>query len=475
MRILVLAHRVPYPPNKGEKIRTYHQIEFLRRCGHQVTVYAVGSQDDYADALALASALNIEVCVDGVLLRWLRLLAGLITKRTLSVCNFRSSGLQRRFDEQLQHEGTDAILCTGSAMASYVFGNRMLREPMAGQPLLIMDFMDLDSDKWDQYRRHSRFPMSLLYRREAWLLERYEKRINARFSSCLFVSQNEVDLFLDKGLAEPGRVSVVGNGVDMEAFRPAASTEVSTGSSPGSSSGLSAGPPDEVSSSSRAGSPCTALKRTASAAVRMPDMVFTGVMDYRPNEDAVCWFVEDTWRLLRQIWPEARFTIAGMSPSERVQRLGRVPGVEVTGKVDSVLPYFHRANLFVAPFRLARGLQNKVLQAFASGVPVITSASGAEGIDCEDGRHLLIAETSADYVAAIARLMSEPDLYHCLRENALMLVRQTYSWDAQNQGLLDILRPARIMSEEGDVRGWNDPAPGVHTVAPARRLRGSAP
>ncbi len=408
MRLLILAHRVPYPPNKGEKIRTYHQIKYLRACGHQIVVFAVvHEEEDRLHASALAENLGIEVFVETARFRLLRLLVGLFTSHTLSVCNFRLKRLQRRFNDYIHENRPDAVLCTGSAMASYVFGNAFLSQKATSKPVLIMDFMDLDSDKWNQYSKHSHFPMSLLYSREAWLLSKYEKNINEHFSSCLFVSQNEVDLFLKQGLSKPNNVLVVGNGVDMESFYPANIIHC-----PGKVSNLNQG---------------------------FPDMVFTGVMDYLPNEDAVIWFMENVWARIRECWPEARFTIAGMSPSERVNRQGLLQGVEVTGKVNSILPYFHRANIFVAPFRLARGIQNKILQAFASGVPVVTSVSGAEGIQCVDGIHLLIAETPDEYLQAVSRLMNEPALHRSIRDNALTLVRERYSWQGQNKALLDCL------------------------------------
>ncbi len=408
MRVLVLSHRVPYPPNKGEKIRTYHQIEYLLSCGHEVVVCALQHDaEDREYASALAESLGIEVFVEVARFRLMRLLAGLFTLQTLSVCNFRVARLQWRIDLCVDQIRPDAVLCTSSAMASYVFRNPVLNAAAVQKPALIMDFMDIDSDKWDQYRRLSWFPLSLIYRRESWLLSRYEKKINAHFSSCLFVSRNEKDMFLAQGVSKPERVFVVGNGVDMKSFWPIEET------------------PDQLDKTVPIN--CT------------PNLVFIGVMDYLPNEDAMCWFVEKVWAKVRERWPAARLTIAGMSPSERVTALRNIPGIEVTGKVDSVLPYFHRANVFVAPFRLARGLQNKVLQAFASGVPVVTSTSGAEGIECTDGQHLLVAKTAGDYLHAIDRLMNEPALYRSLRANALSLARERYSWEGQNKALLQCL------------------------------------
>lgn len=410
MRIFVLAHRVPYPPDKGEKIRTYHQIEYLCAHGHRVDVYAVQHEEqDRMQASALATKLGVDVFLYATRFRRLRLLLGLFGTRTLSVCNFREERLQRRFDADVAQDLPDAVLCTGSAMASYVFANPRLGKEATEKPTLIMDFMDLDSDKWRQYASFGRFPMSWIYRRECWLLSRYEKKINSHFSSSIFVTRNEADLFLTRQPDRPERVRVVGNGVDTTTFRPVdARPRSSRDSTPG-----------EAAPSGR----------------RSPDIVFVGVMDYLPNEDAVSWFIEESWSRLRERWPRARFTIAGTSPSERVNRLGRFSGIEVTGRVDSVLPYLHRANVFVAPFRIARGLQNKILQAFATGVPVVTSASGAEGVHCRDGEHLLIAETSEEYLHAIERLMDEPELYESIRRNALALAREHYSWEGRNRAL----------------------------------------
>jgi len=400
LRIIVLAHRIPYPPNKGEKIRTYHQIEYLKRQGHEIVVCSLLEKPgDLDDAKALADHLSIEVQAVPMRFRHARRVGALLSGKTLSVSNFESPALQLVFDQQLKSGHNEAILCTSSTMADYVFRGESLLQSESSSPVLIMDFMDLDSDKWRQYAERSSFPMSLVYARESRLLEAYELRVRKRFAHCLFVSQNEVDLFEQRTGKVPANLKVVGNGVDSSHFHPADTR------------------PETLE----------------------PRLIFTGVMDYLPNEDAVVWFVESLWSRIRARWPNATFTIAGMAPSAKVRALSQFEGIHITGKVESMLPYFQESNVFVAPFRLARGLQNKVLQAFAAGVPVVSSPSGAEGIDCEDQEHLLIANTPDEYLDAIARLLEENELYDSVRSNALSLILNHYCWDGQNRGLLECL------------------------------------
>jgi len=386
MNILVLAQRVPFPPNKGEKIRTYHQIKYLREQGHQVHILAVQhDEQDVSSAQALQTTLSVTVVTEPVGFQKARMLAGLLSARTLSVCNFRVTALQKRLDDYLQTHKVDVVLCTGSAMASYVFANEKLAVKDPTGPILIMDFMDLDSDKWTQYVKHSNALMAQLYRREARLLLSYEKRINQHFDHCLFVTANEVDLFNSHNAPQPDKLKVVGNGVDMQKFPPA---------------------------------PASAPESTASLT---PDLLFVGVMDYLPNEDAVCWFVDTLWADIRKRWPEARFSIVGMTPSVAVRRLGNVEGIEVTGKVESVLPYFHRANGF-------------------------TSDSGAEGIECHHEKHLLIADSAEQIMQALVTLMNEPRVHRTITDNALALVEHRYSWDGQNAALLRCLPYEKAVS-----------------------------
>jgi sugar transferase (PEP-CTERM/EpsH1 system associated) len=271
-------------------------------------------------------------------------------------------------------------------MAEYVFKSETLKL-LVDEPKLIMDFMDMDSDKWGQYASASSLPMSLIYRRESRLLAKYENKIFTSFDISILISEEEAELFQQKNdyLDKP---IVIGNGIDVQAFYPAAALP---------------GNPDPV-------------------------LLFTGVMDYKPNVDAVIWFTEKVWPMVLEKYANARLIVAGMNPVPDIARLANRRGVEITGMVESILPYYHQADIFIAPLLIARGVQNKVLQAFACGVPVVATSMGAEGIDCKDTENILIADAPEDFFARIEQLCSNPDLYLEIRDKALNLVRDNYSW-----------------------------------------------
>jgi len=256
--------------------------------------------------------------------------------------------------------------------------------------MLMMDFMDLDSDKWRQYSKSSSWPMKWIYSREAHLLSKLELKIQQSFDHCFFISQNEVDLF-HKHMNQSQNVHVLGNGIETSSFHPPEKK------------------PKNID----------------------PVFIFTGVMDYKPNVDAVLWFVEHVWEPIRDGYPQARFIIAGMNPSQAIKNLDRIPGIEITGFVDDILPFYHQSDYFVAPFTIARGVQNKILQAFACGLPVFASSMGAEGIECKDGEHIIIAETASEYLTAIDKLESDPFLKSAISDAALKLIHDKYSWDGK--------------------------------------------
>jgi sugar transferase (PEP-CTERM/EpsH1 system associated) len=283
-------------------------------------------------------------------------------------------------------------------MAEYVFRSSTLSK-VNNKPKLVMDFMDLDSDKWRQYSESSSFPMKWVYNREARLLAKYENKVHNAFDTSFFISQAEVDLFCHQHVCQRNPLAI-GNGIELDSFTPAPT------------------PPDNTD----------------------PVFIFTGVMDYKPNIDSVLWFAEYVWPRITNNHPESRFIIAGMNPVSSVLALAKDKRIEVTGFVDDILPYYHQSDFFIAPLRIARGVQNKILQAFSCGIPVIATSMGAEGIEYTNGENILIADTPDDFLDNIERLVSNKNLYNSLKVNAQKLIKDHYTWDAKLAPLADMLK-----------------------------------
>jgi sugar transferase (PEP-CTERM/EpsH1 system associated) len=399
MNIIVISHRIPYPANKGEKIRTFHQLKYLKEQGHNVSIlapYEVDSELEYFATLEKKYAIPTE----GVKLgnKMVRLLMGLLTGKSLSVTNFYSRQLQQKVDEHVKNNQIDAILCSASSMAEYIFKSSVIHTQSNA---LIMDFMDLDSDKWRQYAERSKFPMNLIYWREAKLVAKYERKIAERFDANFFITDTETNLF-KKTCPKADNIFSIENGLDTNTFKPSLQEKH----------------------------------------IQTPVLLFTGVMDYAPNVDAVIWFVDNVWQSVISHWPDAQFYIAGMNPNEKVQALKKMDGIHVTGFVEDILPYFDKATIFVAPFRIARGVQNKVLQAFACGIPVISTDMGAEGIRCQDGESILHANSPSDFIEHITTLTQNQATYNQLSDKALGIIRQHYSWDGMLQPFELIIKNA---------------------------------
>jgi len=258
--------------------------------------------------------------------------------------------------------------------------------------------MDLDSDKWLQYAQKAKFLMRQVYLREARLLSDYERRIHQDFDASLFTTQAEIDLFLQT-TENLDKLYPVANGLDTEFFKP--------------------------------------VNKDYNQA---PVLLFTGVMDYLPNVDAVVWFVENTWEKVKETWPDASFIIAGMNPTKKVEALADYDGIIITGFVDDIRRYYDKAHYFVAPLRVARGLQNKLLQGFACGLPVISTDMGAEGIDCQKGTDLLIANTAEEFVQQLLVIHENEKLRQTIIDNALTLVKEHYSWNGRLEILKNLLK-----------------------------------
>jgi sugar transferase (PEP-CTERM/EpsH1 system associated) len=277
----------------------------------------------------------------------------------------------------------DRIVVFSSPMAQYAEAYPHARR--------VVDFCDVDSDKWRQYADKKPWPMSWLYRHEARQLLAYERRVARETDASLFVSQPEAQLFRDLAPESEARVGFFNNGVDTDYFSPARDYD-------------NPYPPGEQA------------------------LVFTGAMDYWPNIDAVQWFAQQVLPALRERHPALSFTIVGARPAPAVQQLAALPGVRVTGTVPDVRPWLAHAALSVAPLRIARGIQNKVLEAMAMAKTVVVSAQALEGIEAEPGRELLLAEDAPRFIEAVEGALARPDPQ--VGRNARARVEARYGWDA---------------------------------------------
>jgi len=383
--LLYLVHRLPYPPNKGDKVRSYHLLKHLA-ARHRVFL---GTFIDDPQDEAYVEAVR-EYCADLHLVRLkphlarLLSLRGLLGNEPLTLPYYRHAGLQDWVDRTLREQQIDAALIFSSVMASFVERAPQIRQ--------LVDFVDVDSLKWGQYAANHRWPMSWLYRREGRRLLAFERAVAIRAERSFFVTQGEADLFRGLAPESAGKVEAMCNGVNADFFSPR--KELST--------------------------PFRVDERA---------VVFTGAMDYWPNIDAVSWFAADILPRLRQNWPDLRFYIVGRSPTAAVQALAG-EHVVVSGTVPDVRPYLQHAAVVVAPLRLARGVQNKVLEAMAMGLPVVASRECSTAIDAVPERDFLTAGTVPEYVSQIEALLREPARSAAIGTAARRQVLARYSWDA---------------------------------------------
>jgi len=388
-RVLYIAHRIPYPPNKGDKIRSFNTVKHLS-LSYDVDLICLA--DDPAD-LKYKRELE-EICHKVSVLPLNTLEAKIrgafsfLTGATITEQYFYRSAFQDVFDEWTAHTTYEAIICYSSPMAEYVFKNGCLGKKNSSIRLL-MDFCDVDSDKWSQYATKTNFPLNMLYKREGLRLLRYEKRVNQLFDHSIFVSEHEAELFRTLSRTSEN-ISVVPNGVDSDYFS------------------------------------CHGFETTDGA--DRATLMFAGAMDYYANIEGVQWFCHKILPDIRKRLPEVVFNIVGSNPHTSVKALSNGVSVNVTGFVEDIRPYYQEADICVIPLRIARGVQNKVLEAMSMGKAVITTSAAIQGIKVKDGEHLLVADSSEGFSQSVVSLMNDPQKRVQLGQAAMEQVRNEYSW-----------------------------------------------
>ena len=379
--ILFLAHRIPYPPNKGDKIRSWNFLSRLA-ANHKVHLgFFVDNKRDM-EHVGTLEALTSSLCYTEVSSIGQKLLSlrAFFSGKSLTEMAYPYKKLRHYARSVHEREPLDAIFVFSAAAAP-------IASAVEGVPV-ICDLVDVDSEKWRAYSTRAFWPLSWLYRREAEKLRKFEAALAKTSKACLCVSNEEATLFRKIHPSLADRVAAIPNGVDVRIFDPSLFAKPLEGK----------------------------------------HLMFSGAMDYQPNVDAVTWFCKDVLPLVQERHPDVEFTIAGGPAASAVRQLARLPGVQVLGYVDDMAATLATANVCVAPLQIARGTQNKVLEAMAMGKPVIATSLANEGINARDGEQLLVADTAEDFAAAIDRLMVDRDMSEKLGKEARKFVTEEFSW-----------------------------------------------
>jgi sugar transferase (PEP-CTERM/EpsH1 system associated) len=388
LKILYVCHRLPFPPKRGGKIRPFNMIRHLSR-QHEVHVASLArSPQEAREGEGLRDyCARYDIGVVGSVTQTARMLARLPTHVPSSLGYFYSADLDRRIRSALEREAFDLIFVHCSSVAQYV-------DHVEGTAK-ILDFGDMDSQKWRDYAHYKPFPLSLGYALEGWKLQKEERRIARRFDFCTATTRAEWQTLDGYRTGVP--TDWFPNGVDADYFAPG---DV----------------PYDINT-----------------------IAFVGRMDYYPNQECMIDFCVNTLPLVKARNPSAKLVIVGADPSPAVRRLGDIPGVTVTGSVPDVRPYVRGSLLMVAPLNIARGTQNKILEAMAMGVPVVTSAVAAGGVDAQHNAHFLVASTPIEYVAAIDRIASSRAERQRLAAAGRARMLSHHAWDKSMRHLDDII------------------------------------
>ncbi len=390
--ILFLVHRIPYPPNKGDKIRSYHFIKGLAE-NYQIHLAAfIDDPEDwvYVDKVKELSTDSLFININPLISK-IKSLLGLLTDKALTLPYYQNTQMQAWVDKTIEDNNIEKVFIFSSAMAQYIQHHHNLD--------IIVDFVDVDSDKWLQYSQKAKWPMNWIYQREAKKLLEFDSKIAKLAKMNIFVSEEESNLFKTLVDSDPEKISYVNNGVDIDYFSIKA--------------------------------------KYISPYNKNNIIVFTGAMDYWANVDAVLWFVKEVFPLIKQTCHNAEFYIVGSKPTKTVIQLANVDGVFVTGRVEDIRPYLFFSNIVVAPLLIARGIQNKILEAMAMGKAVVATPQAIEGINITN-QVVYIEENAEKYSKQILYCLNEYQTPSCIEQNR-HFVENNFSWDASLKRLTKMI------------------------------------
>lgn len=380
MNILYLCHRIPYPPDKGDKIRSYHHIKFLSQHHAIYLVCLIDDPDDwqYVDPLR-SMCRTVEVVGRKGFQEWWRIGGAFLAGQPLSLGAFFVPALQGKVNVILERESIDRIVIFSSPMAEYVKHVSLIPK--------IIDFVDMDSEKWRAYAQIKSFPLSLLYRTEADRLGQYELNVAKVCEESIVISQEETHVLRERSnqLVVP---KIIPNGVDFEYFSPSFDGQKTK-----------------------------------------PVIVFTAAMDYFPNVDGAEFFCQEVLPRIHQVIPQAQFLIVGRNPVSALRRIAeRMPQVQVTGTVPDVRPYLSQAMVAIAPLRIARGVQNKILEAMAMELPVVGTTQAFQGLAVASEHGMYVADEPGEFADAVVKLLGNPERARACGASARQFVTSHYGW-----------------------------------------------
>ena len=390
MNLLYLVHRLPYPPNKGDKVRSYHVLKHLAE-DHQIFLGTFVDDPQDHKYIGNAQSFCVDSCIQEIhpIVQTLKSAVAMGTGEPLGLRFYKNRKLQSWVNKLLDAGRIDAIVVFSSVMAQFV-----TRRDQSKLPPIFVDFVDVDSYKWTQYAQERPWPLSWVYAREGRRLLAYENSVARLAQASFFATENELALFKSLSPDCAANAMAMDNGVDAEYFMP--NSDLHTPFRPDSNKNYK-------------------------------HLVFTGAMDYWPNVDAVQWFSKEIMPALRILFPNIYFHIVGRNPTDAVMALAG-SDVFVTGTVPDVRPYLQFADVVVAPLRVARGIQNKILEAMAMARPVVASTSCVDVLRATSGTDIVAAHTSTEFVGAIQLLLENPSNGDSMGRAGRESILCNYSW-----------------------------------------------
>jgi polysaccharide biosynthesis protein PslH len=383
LKLLLLTHRVPYPPNRGDRIRAYHLLKFLST-RHEVSLACLADElfDSTTESELRRLTERLAIIPQSAAGKWFQAALAFTRGRTATSGLFASARLTKTIRQWTAKEKFDAVIAYCSSMAPYAF----LPE-LSGTPKLV-DLVDADSQKWLDYANQAQAVKRVLYGIEGRRLRAFENRLTQESSAIALVSEAEAELF--RTICPNDRTHAILNGVDLEYFQSEESSEQ----------------------------------------IRPFSCVFVGALDYGANIDALEWFCSAVWPEVKRLEPQASLELVGRCPTRSIQKLVELPGVSIAANVPDVRPYLRRASLAIAPLRIARGIQNKVLEAMSMGKAVVATAGAAAGLNFEAGVHFVQADTPQEWIAALQRLWASESERSRLGRAGRKYVETYHSWDS---------------------------------------------